>query len=48
MVHFQAGEHIIRQGEEGSDLFVVDEGMAYAQLKISEKESNQLPQPTPF
>ena len=30
---FEAGEYIIKQGDDGMDLFIVDSGKAFAQIK---------------
>ena len=33
-VVYREGEAIIRQGEMGADLFILDEGEAFAQIKV--------------
>ena len=36
-VTYEPGEYIIKQGEEGFDLFIMDSGKAFAQIKIGDE-----------
>ena len=37
VVEYDKDTHIIRQGETGADLFLIEEGTAYAEIKVGEE-----------